>query len=32
LISKNNGIAFISLDPSETEIQLFHNGTTLGGT
>jgi hypothetical protein len=32
LLLKNDGIAFISLDPSETEIQLFHNGTTLGGT
>jgi hypothetical protein len=32
LISKNDGVAFISLDPSETEIQLFHHGTTLGGS
>jgi hypothetical protein len=30
-ISKNDGIAFISLYPSETEIQLFHHGITLGG-
>jgi hypothetical protein len=32
LISKNDGIAFISLDPSETESQLFHHGATLGGS
>ncbi len=32
LISKNDGIDFISLDPSESKIQLFHNGTTLGDT
>jgi hypothetical protein len=31
-ISKNDGMAFISLDPSETEIQLFHHGTILGGS
>jgi hypothetical protein len=32
LTSKNEGIAFILLDPSETEIQLFHHSTTLGGS
>jgi hypothetical protein len=32
LISKNEGIAFISLYLSETESQLFHHGTTLGSS
>jgi hypothetical protein len=32
MISKNDGIAFLSLDPSESELQLFHHGTTLGGS
>jgi len=31
-ISKNQGIAFLSLDPSETQLQLFHHGTILGGS
>jgi hypothetical protein len=31
-ISKNEGIAFLSLDPSESELQLFHHGVILGGS
>jgi hypothetical protein len=31
-ISKNDGIAFLSLDPSETQLQLFHHSSVLGGT
>jgi hypothetical protein len=31
-ISKNDGIVFISLDPSESELQLFHHGVILGGS
>jgi hypothetical protein len=31
-ISKNEGIAFISLGPSESELQLFHHGVVLGGS
>jgi hypothetical protein len=30
-ISKNDGIAFIFLDPSETHLQLLHHGQILGG-
>jgi hypothetical protein len=30
-ISKNNGISFISFDPSRTEIQLFHHNQIVGG-
>jgi hypothetical protein len=30
-ISKNNGIAFLFLDPSETHLQIFHHGTVIGG-
>jgi hypothetical protein len=30
IISKNEGISFLLLDPSETELQLFHHGTILG--
>jgi hypothetical protein len=30
-ISKNNGIAFLFLDPSETHLQIFHHGTLIGG-
>jgi hypothetical protein len=31
-ISKNDGLAFLFLDPSETHLQLLHHGTVLGGT
>jgi hypothetical protein len=31
-ISKNEGIAFLSLDPSETQLQLFHHSSVLGGS
>jgi hypothetical protein len=31
-LSKNSGISFISLDPSESEIQLFHHNQVLGGS
>jgi hypothetical protein len=31
-ISKNEGITFISLDPSETQIQLFHHPGLIGGS
>jgi hypothetical protein len=31
-ISKNPGISFLSLDPSESQIQLFHHGLILGGS
>lgn len=31
-ISKNPGIAMISLDPSESSIQLFHHNQIIGGT
>jgi hypothetical protein len=31
-ISKNDGISFLSLDPSESELQLFHHGVILGGS
>jgi len=31
-ISKNPGIAFISLDASEEKIQLFHHVSVLGGS
>jgi hypothetical protein len=31
-ISKNQGISFLSLDPSETQPQLFHHGTIIGGS
>jgi hypothetical protein len=31
-ISKNQGITFLSLDPSETQLQLFHHGSVVGGT
>jgi hypothetical protein len=30
-ISKNDGIAYIFLDPSETHPQLLHHGQVLGG-
>jgi hypothetical protein len=30
-ISKNDGIAFLFLDPSETHLQIFHHGTVIGG-
>jgi hypothetical protein len=31
-ISKNPGVSFLSLDPSESQLQLFHNGTIIGGS
>ena len=31
-ISKNPGISFLSLDPSESQLQLFHHGTIIGGS
>jgi hypothetical protein len=31
-ISKNSGVSFLSLDPSESQLQLFHNGTIIGGS
>ncbi len=31
-ISKNPGISFISLDPTETKLQLFHHPTVVGGS
>jgi len=31
LISKNNGVSFLFLDPSEKYMQLFHHGHVLGG-
>jgi hypothetical protein len=30
-ISKNEGNAFLFLDPSKTHLQIFHHGTVLGG-
>jgi hypothetical protein len=30
-ISKNDGITFLFLDPSETHLQLLHHGAVLGG-
>jgi len=30
--SKNESISFISLDPSELEMQIFHHRTILGGS
>ncbi len=30
-ISKNPGISFLSLDPSKSQLQLFHHGTIIGG-
>jgi len=32
IISKNPGISFISLDPSESSIQLFHHCHVIGGS
>jgi hypothetical protein len=32
IISKNSGISFISLDPMESSIQLFHHCQVIGGT
>lgn len=31
-ISKNPGISFISLDPTETKLRLFHHPTVIGGS
>jgi hypothetical protein len=31
-IQKNQVIAFLSLDPLETQLQLFHHGSIIGGT
>ena len=31
-ISKNDGITFLSLDPSEDRLQLFHHTTVIGGS
>jgi hypothetical protein len=31
-ISKNSGISFLSLDPSESTLQSFHHGTIIGGS
>jgi hypothetical protein len=31
-ILKNKGISFLSLDPSQTQLQLFHNGVIIGGS
>ncbi len=31
-ILRNLGIAFLSLDPSEKKMQLFHHPTVFGGT
>jgi hypothetical protein len=31
-ISKNPGISFLLLDPSESHLQLFHHCTTIGGS
>jgi hypothetical protein len=31
-ISKNDGISLLFLDPSESEMQLFHHGTLIGGS
>jgi hypothetical protein len=31
-ISKNQGISFLSLDPTESQLQLFHHGVILGGS
>jgi hypothetical protein len=31
-ISKNQGISFLSLDPTESYMQLFHHGTIIGGS
>jgi hypothetical protein len=31
-ISKNQGIAFLALDPSETQLQLFHHSKVFGGS
>jgi hypothetical protein len=31
-ISKNLRVSFLSLDPSESQIQLFHHGLILGGS
>jgi hypothetical protein len=31
-IPKNDGISFLSLDPSESKLQLFHDGIILGGS
>jgi hypothetical protein len=31
-ISKNPGISFLSLDPSESTLQSFHHGTIIGGS
>jgi hypothetical protein len=30
-ISKNDGIAFLTLDPTESHLQLLHHGNVLGG-
>jgi len=30
-ISKNEGVAFLSLDPTETHLQILHHGLVLGG-
>jgi len=32
IVSKNSGIAFIALDPSESSIQLFHHCQVFGGS
>ncbi len=31
-ISKNQGVSFLSLDPSESQLQLFHHCTPIGGS
>ncbi len=31
-ISKNQGISFLSLDPTESYMQLFHHGAIIGGS
>jgi hypothetical protein len=31
-ISKNKGISFLSLDPTESHMQLFHHGAIIGGS
>jgi hypothetical protein len=31
ILEKKKGISFLSLDPSETQLQLFHNGRIIGG-
>ncbi len=31
-ISKNKGISFLSLDPTESHMQLFHHGAIFGGS